>query len=64
MTAVKDEQRAETAPQSAAAPSPFPPIADYAFLSDCRARLRQAYPRRADGKTLLPFRRLFVVAQR
>jgi GH15 family glucan-1,4-alpha-glucosidase len=35
MTAVKDEQRAETAPQSAAAPSPFPPIADYAFLSDC-----------------------------
>ena len=21
--------------QSAAAPSPFPPIADYAFLSDC-----------------------------
>jgi alpha,alpha-trehalase len=23
------------APQSAAAPSPFPPIADYAFLSDC-----------------------------
>jgi alpha,alpha-trehalase len=28
--------RAEVAPvQSAAAPSPFPPIADYAFLSDC-----------------------------
>jgi GH15 family glucan-1,4-alpha-glucosidase len=26
---------AERAPQSAAAPSPFPPIADYAFLSDC-----------------------------
>jgi alpha,alpha-trehalase len=25
----------EPAPQSAAAPSPFPPIADYAFLSDC-----------------------------
>jgi alpha,alpha-trehalase len=24
-----------SAPQSAAAPSPFPPIADYAFLSDC-----------------------------
>jgi alpha,alpha-trehalase len=24
-----------TAPQSAAAPSPFPPIADYAFLSNC-----------------------------
>jgi GH15 family glucan-1,4-alpha-glucosidase len=26
---------ADSAPQSAAAPSPFPPIADYAFLSDC-----------------------------
>ena len=26
---------AEQAPQSAAAPSPFPPIADYAFLSNC-----------------------------
>jgi alpha,alpha-trehalase len=25
----------QAAPQSAAAPSPFPPIADYAFLSDC-----------------------------
>ena len=25
----------DTSPQSAAAPSPFPPIADYAFLSDC-----------------------------
>ena len=29
------QARAESAPQSAAAPSPFPPIADYAFLSDC-----------------------------
>jgi GH15 family glucan-1,4-alpha-glucosidase len=26
---------ADTGPQSAAAPSPFPPIADYAFLSNC-----------------------------
>jgi GH15 family glucan-1,4-alpha-glucosidase len=26
---------ASAAPRSAAAPSPFPPIADYAFLSDC-----------------------------
>ncbi len=26
---------AQTMPQSAAAPSPFPPIADYAFLSNC-----------------------------
>ena len=25
----------EAMPQSAAAPSPFPPIAEYAFLSDC-----------------------------
>jgi GH15 family glucan-1,4-alpha-glucosidase len=32
-TVAKDE--AETQPQSAAAPSPFPPIADYAFLSNC-----------------------------
>jgi trans-aconitate 2-methyltransferase len=35
-----------------------------AFVSQYRARLREAYPRRADGKTLLPFKRLFVVAQR
>jgi len=32
MTSAASDQ---TAPQSAAAPSPFPPIADYAFLSDC-----------------------------
>ena len=31
-----DDKAAEQRPaQSAAAPSPFPPIADYAFLSDC-----------------------------
>jgi alpha,alpha-trehalase len=35
MTAVKEKQRTETVPQSAAAPSPFPAIADYAFLSNC-----------------------------
>jgi GH15 family glucan-1,4-alpha-glucosidase len=35
MTAVEEKHGAENAPQSAAAPSPFPPIADYAFLSDC-----------------------------
>jgi alpha,alpha-trehalase len=29
------EPTSETQPQSAAAPSPFPPIADYAFLSNC-----------------------------
>jgi alpha,alpha-trehalase len=33
MTAV--EPTSATQPQSAAAPSPFPPIADYAFLSNC-----------------------------
>jgi alpha,alpha-trehalase len=31
----KDKAAAERPEQSAAAPSPFPPIADYAFLSDC-----------------------------
>jgi GH15 family glucan-1,4-alpha-glucosidase len=31
----KAKTGAEPAPQSAAAPSPFPPIAEYAFLSDC-----------------------------
>jgi GH15 family glucan-1,4-alpha-glucosidase len=33
MTDVRE--KAESAPQSAAAPSPFTPIADYAFLSNC-----------------------------
>jgi trans-aconitate 2-methyltransferase len=28
------------------------------------AKLRKAYPKRADGKTLLPFRRIFIVARR
>lgn len=31
------------------------------FLSEYSRRLREAYPMRADGKTLYPFRRLFVV---
>jgi GH15 family glucan-1,4-alpha-glucosidase len=35
MTAVTTKDETVTKPQSAAAPSPFPPIADYAFLSDC-----------------------------
>ena len=35
MTAVTTSDATETQPQSAAAPSPFPPIASYAFLSDC-----------------------------
>ena len=28
------------------------------------ARVRDAYPTRADGRTLFPFRRLFIVARR
>jgi GH15 family glucan-1,4-alpha-glucosidase len=35
MTAVTPKDEAAAQPQSAAAPSPFPPIADYAFLSNC-----------------------------
>ena len=31
----RETSAAAAAPQSAAAPSPFPPIADYAFLSNC-----------------------------
>lgn len=33
-----------------------------AFVDDYKKRVRAAYPRRGDGKTLLPFRRLFIVA--
>jgi trans-aconitate 2-methyltransferase len=35
-----------------------------AFEAAYGARLRAAYPRRADGRTPFPFRRLFIVAQR
>ncbi len=35
-----------------------------AFEAAYRARLRQTYPREADGRTLFPFRRLFIVARR
>ena len=35
-----------------------------AFENDYRVRVRAAYPPEADGHTLLPFRRLFIVAQR
>jgi trans-aconitate 2-methyltransferase len=35
-----------------------------AFLRDYMDRLAVAYPRRADGRTLFPFRRLFIVANR
>jgi trans-aconitate 2-methyltransferase len=34
------------------------------FLADYRARMRAAYPRRADGTTLFAFRRLFMVAEK
>jgi trans-aconitate 2-methyltransferase len=34
-----------------------------AFLSAYGAKLKAAYPRRGNGKTLLPFRRLFMVAR-
>src|SRR5579864_5096341 len=34
-----------------------------AFIADYKRRLNRAYPQRQDGKTLLPFKRLFVVAQ-
>jgi trans-aconitate 2-methyltransferase len=35
-----------------------------AFLGEYADRIRRAYPRRPDGRTLLPFRRLFIVAVR
>jgi trans-aconitate 2-methyltransferase len=35
-----------------------------AFLAEYSARLREAYPQRPDGTTILPFRRLFVVGHR
>jgi alpha,alpha-trehalase len=35
MSAATAKDTTEAKPQSAAAPSPFPPIADYAFLSNC-----------------------------
>jgi trans-aconitate 2-methyltransferase len=34
-----------------------------AFETEYRARLRAAYPKRADGATLFPFKRLFIVAR-
>jgi len=33
-----------------------------AFLADYGQRVGEAYPKRSDGKTLLPFRRLFIIA--
>jgi trans-aconitate 2-methyltransferase len=40
------------------------PEAQAPFLEAYRRRLASAFPRRADGSTLLPFERLFVVARR
>jgi trans-aconitate 2-methyltransferase len=34
------------------------------FVAEYAARIGRAYPRRPDGRTLLPFRRLFIVAVR
>lgn len=42
----------------------LPPELAKGFEAAYRERLRQAYPRHADGRTLLPFRRLFLVARR
>ena len=38
-------------PQSAAAPSPFPPIADYAFLSNCHTSALSVRRRSAHAGT-------------
>jgi trans-aconitate 2-methyltransferase len=35
-----------------------------AFVARYQARLAEAYPRRSDGRTLFPFRRLFLIARR
>ena len=38
------------------------PAARADFEAEYRRRVAQAYPRQPDGKTLFPFRRLFIVA--
>ena len=35
-----------------------------AFLAAYASRVAAAYPQQADGRTLLPFRRIFLIAQR
>lgn len=42
----------------------LPPGEARDFEAACAQRLRAAYPVRADGRTLFPFRRLFIVALR
>lgn len=39
------------------------PVEAARFEGDYACRVRQAYPPRADGRTLFPFRRLFIVAR-
>jgi trans-aconitate 2-methyltransferase len=34
------------------------------FIADYTARIARAYPRQHDGRVLLPFPRLFIVAMR
>jgi trans-aconitate 2-methyltransferase len=34
------------------------------FLAEYTARIREAYPRREDGRTVFPFRRMFIVARK
>ncbi|MBW4091818.1 MAG: trans-aconitate 2-methyltransferase [Proteobacteria bacterium] len=43
---------------------PLPPDQQANFRAAYAAALRPHYPRRADGTTLLPFRRLFLIARR
>lgn len=42
----------------------LPPEEALAFEADYRARVAAAYPRQPDGRTLFPFRRLFLLATR
>ena len=41
----------------------LPPEMAHSFERLYAAKLREAYPRRADGNTLLPFRRIFIVVR-
>ena len=61
-----DTVKANASTQTAA-PHPLDPLtADEksAFLDAYRSKLTQAYPTRVDGKSILRFPRLFIVAQR